>query len=146
MSDGFESGVNAKTGCGFSAGWKLGLAGLLALLAGMMVIFQLFPVDEGPFAVIASELGFGGPHRFPKGQLQADAKSLVTSLWWLVKPQAEVQYSTNYPTGEAGTNQPDARQLSQLSGLPADSPRSDQIPLAHGDLISKPLPSAHAGV
>jgi len=105
MNNGFESGSSRQPVSNFPAAWKLGRAGLLALVSVTLVTIEIFPASNGPFAVLASEIGLpGAAHRFPKGQLQADAKTLVTTLQWLITPQADHR-STALPAGAGSTNQ-----------------------------------------
>ncbi len=74
--------------------WHVSLAGLIASVCLIVSIVVLFPGANGPFAVLASNLGFadpntGVPHRFPKGQLEADAQTFVAALSWLMEPDVE---------------------------------------------------------
>jgi hypothetical protein len=115
MTSGFESGTNSR----LSAVWKLGLAGLLASGSVALLTLQIFPTANGPFSVLAAELGLRSPaHQFPKGQLKADARTLISALEYLILPRSNWDRPIFSPTSSPATNQPlQAKNGSGLTGL-----------------------------
>jgi len=93
--------------------WSICLTGL-ALCAALAVLLAVcFPGKNGPLQLIAMDLGLirplaGVTSHVPKGQLQADARTLVASLRWLLEPNwdAPITVSNKAVTGVSNTNAP----------------------------------------
>ena len=98
LSTGKGRSVTSTIACGF------GLIGLFAVVSLAGAIQKAFPVSNGPFVVMASELGLPGmSQRFPKGQLQADVRTFMAMLKWIAVAEANAPLAGN---SSAWTNQP----------------------------------------
>jgi hypothetical protein len=63
-------------------------------LAFMILVCVIFPGKNGPFELVALDLGFNSPvmstmPRAPKAHVQADARTFVEGLRWLFQPDSE---------------------------------------------------------
>ncbi len=126
MSRGFEPGRNGQ----IPAVWKLGFAGLLALVSVTLLVLQIFPAANGPFSVLAAELGLHSPpHRYPKGQLQADARTLFGALGYLLAPQRDRLRALTSPPTSSSTNQLEANARSGLSSFSIGLHHAENVPL-----------------
>ena len=124
MSRGFES-----TQCGqVSAVWKLGFAGFLAIMSVALLVVQIFPLENGPLSVVAAEVGLHTPaHRYPKGQLQADARTLFGALGYLIGSQRDGLRPIQTP-GSSRAKQ-EARNFSGLPGSGIGLHQAEDVPL-----------------
>jgi hypothetical protein len=115
-----ESTSSREPAEGHHVPWKSSLAIVVAISGLATFILVTFPVVNGPFTVLASKLGLPGvTQHFPKGQLQADAKTFVAKLEWLFLPNLRPAA----PGGMPPTNQP-PRQLSAVCPAPRSAPVS----------------------
>src|SRR3954468_15846583 len=95
MNSDFEFCNPGESSAAASLLCSLSLAGLLTLASIVTAVLLLFPVRNGPLVVLVSKAGFSGTaHGFPKGQLQADARTLGATLQWLVQSDANVPPQT----------------------------------------------------
>ena len=116
------------------------LLGVLGALAGTAILVSaIFPGKNGPVVVLASRVGLfgtnapGGLH-FPKGQLKADAHSLLAALRWLIEPDAL------YPVEPA--NQTESAWAASNSSSPVLVPKTLASPLVlSADPSNTPAPT-----
>ena len=114
-----KSTSSRKPAEGHYVPWKSSLVIVMAVSGLATFIFITFPAENGPFTVLASKLGLPGvTQHFPKGQLQADAKTFVAKLEWLFLPDLRPAV---LPSGMPPTNQP-PRELSAVCPAPRSVP------------------------
>ena len=71
--------------------WSLCLAGLAICVTVTVLVAVLLPGKNGPLQLLAMKAGLVQPasgvsSHVPKGQLQADARTFIASLRWLLEP------------------------------------------------------------
>ena len=142
MSSDFTSQRSSVAGSNCPTVWKLGLAGLLIVMSVMLVVLQIFPASDSPFTVLASKLGLQNtPQRFPKGQLEADAKTLIAALQYLLAPQVLWKPTARPSSTALDTNQPvEARYDQEAPALGSDCIRPNMLPSVSLQYASQPRP------
>jgi len=104
MNTSFDRQKVVTHGSNFSI-WSLGLAGPAVLVCLAVLLVLQFPEKTGPFQLLSSKGDLAGPntaatHRVPKGQLQADVRTLVAAISWLLEPEPDYPFS---PWNQAAT-------------------------------------------
>src|SRR5438132_448598 len=83
--------------------WSLCITALGGAVAVAVLLAVFFPGKNGPLQLIAMKAGLvpaapGMTSHVPKGQLQADARTFMASLRWLLQPDWDSPMTTSNRT------------------------------------------------